>query len=65
VKTQPEEVLWVKIDHMRERGPYARRLEAWCLQLNLRAVLLTARDHGIHFLATGRFIAHHPVKGTV
>ena len=50
-----DELLVVGIDHMRDSGPYIRRLGAWCRQLNIRAILLlTARDRGIHFLAYGR-----------
>jgi hypothetical protein len=25
------ELVWVKIDHMRESAAYLRKLEAWCL----------------------------------
>jgi hypothetical protein len=55
-KSSEVEVVWVKIDHMRESAAYLRRLEAWCAQLSLPARLLIARDHGIHFLAYGRCV---------
>ncbi len=30
-KSDEVEVVWVKIDHMRESAAYLRKLEAWCL----------------------------------
>jgi hypothetical protein len=50
------EVVWAKIDHMRESAAYLRKLDAWCAQLSLPARLLIARDQGIHFLAYGRCV---------
>ncbi len=56
-KSGEVEVVWVKIDHMRETAAYLRKLEAWCVQLSLPARLLIARDQGIHFLAYGRCVS--------
>ncbi len=55
-KSGEVEVVWVKIDHMRESAAYLRQLEAWCAQLSLPARLIIARDQGIHFLAYGRCV---------
>ncbi len=56
-KSDEVEVVWAKIDHMRESAAYLRQLEAWCAQLSLPARLFIARDRGIHFLAYGRFVS--------
>jgi hypothetical protein len=56
-KSGEVEVVWVKIDHMRDFAAYLRQLEAWCAQLSLPARLLIARDRGIHFLAYGRCVS--------
>ena len=48
-----EELLIVKIDHMRSSGSYIRTLEAWSSQLGLVTLLITSGDRGIVLLSQG------------
>lgn len=53
VQDVEEELLIVKIDHMRSSGPYIRTLEAWSSQLGLVTILITSGDQGIVLLSQG------------
>ena len=48
-----EEILIVKIDHMRKSGSYIRTLESWSTQLGLVTLVITSRDQGIVLLSHG------------
>ena len=48
-----EEILIVKIDHMRKSGSYTRTLESWSKELGLVTLVVTSRDKGIILLSHG------------
>ena len=48
-----DEIMIVKIDHMRKSGAYIRTLESWSLQLGLTTLVVTSRDKGIILLSQG------------
>ena len=53
VQARQEEVVVVRVDHMRRSGPYLRTLEAWSSQLGLATLVAVSRDRGIVIIAEG------------
>jgi len=48
-----EEILIVKIDHMRKSGSYTKTLESWSKELGLVTLVVMSCDQGITLLSQG------------